>query len=146
MAVFLVTCCRCLHLGNDEKFVNFLKMWLIWFEDGSFHKPLFISIPATVGNLWPSRWHQWNLESRSKLLHVSLTFLHNAQWGPISQLRLFDLAPPSPRVLPLANRPYVAMQWKFDNIPAEIKACIVAYMWFPNPDPTFQTVLHPHKL
>lgn len=60
-------------------------------------------------NLWPLALQlEWamcclpadisgNLESRSKLLYVSLTFLQNAQWGPVSQLRIFRFTSPSPR-------------------------------------------------
>lgn len=60
-------------------------------------------------NLWPLAFQlEWamcclpadisgNLESRSKPLYASLTFLHNAQWGPVSQLRIFRFASLSPR-------------------------------------------------
>lgn len=44
-----------------------------------------------------------NLESRSKLLYVSLTFPHNAQWGLASQLRIFRFCFTVSMGLPLAE-------------------------------------------
>lgn len=87
---------RFLNLGSDYKFHAF-----------NLNSDTLVGFHVTHSvNLWPlAFWLEWttcclpaditgNLESRSKLLYASLTFLHNAQWGLISQLRIFRLTDP----------------------------------------------------
>lgn len=82
-----------------------------------------------------------NLESRSKLLYASLTFLHHAQWGPGSQLRMFRFVP----LCPWGYHLQTTYMYIFSRDPAtsllEFTCWILAFRWLPNPDAKFQKIL-----
>lgn len=81
-----------------------------------------------------------NLESRSKLLYAFLTFLHNVQWGPVSQLRIFRFA----SLCPWGCHMQTTYMELFTGDPTtgslEIPSWILAFGQFPNPDPRFQEI------
>lgn len=104
---------------------HFVNLWLLAFQ----LEWTMCCLPTDISG---------NLESRSKLLYASLTFLHNAQWGLVSQLRIFRFASVCPWGYHLQTTYLQILTGDPMTGSLEITCWILAFRWFSNPDPKFQ--------